>query len=98
MTIRESSFNITRGGMKILRGAALKICRHPKGGALKKLGGSENLFVVCNFKLFGNYGRYTIYCIRLKINMSVCLSTDRQTDMYLFGVLYKDSTLTTISK
>ena len=26
------------------------------------------------------------------------LLTDRQTDMFLFGVLYKESTLTTISK
>ena len=29
--LRESSFNMTRGEMKILRGA-LKIFRHPKGG------------------------------------------------------------------
>ena len=32
------------------------------------------IFVVCNFSLFGNCGRYTMYCIRLRINMSVCLS------------------------
>ena len=29
--LRESSFNMTRGEMKILRGAR-KIFRHPKGG------------------------------------------------------------------
>ena len=26
----------------------------------------------------------------------ICRQTDRQTDMFLFGVLYKESTLTTI--
>ena len=31
---RESSFNMTREGMKVLRGAP-KIFRHPKGGLLK---------------------------------------------------------------
>ena len=30
INFRESSFNMTRGGMKILRGAP-KIFRHPKG-------------------------------------------------------------------
>ena len=33
----ESSFNMTRGGMKILRGAP-KIFRHPKGGSEKTVG------------------------------------------------------------
>ena len=42
--LRESSFNITRRGMKISRGAP-KILRHPKGGALKKLGGGAPKFV-----------------------------------------------------
>ena len=46
----ESSFNMTRGGMKILRGGggAPKSFRHPKGGSEKTVGlgggGSENLY------------------------------------------------------
>ena len=39
MSVRESSLNMTRKGMKILRGA-LRIFRHLKGGALKKLAGA----------------------------------------------------------
>ena len=34
--------------------------------------------------------------LRLKIVFTVLWQTDRQTDMFLFGVLYKESTLTTI--
>ena len=30
--------------------------------------------------------------------MMMMMMTDRQTDMFLFGVLYKESALTTISK
>ena len=32
------------------------------------------------------------------LGWEIQLQTDRQTDMFLFGVLYKESTLTTISK
>ena len=46
--LRESSFNMTRGGDEDIEGGAPKIFRHPKGGLWKnccaRRGGSENLY------------------------------------------------------
>ena len=48
MLLRESSFNMTRGGMKILRGGGLrKFLGTQKGGSEKNRGGGyENLYTL----------------------------------------------------